>query len=189
METMATACATSTTTAAVAVAEQEIGDAPPIESNDINTLADCVAALQDMGYHARLDTDGESVTGGISITIDDDPNTDDTKDFIFMLTENDGSLQFDCQLCTIGDLPGEETDTVGEEEAQISALALIFLAVNTEIQPFSVGLINPDGILDETDVLVLTNSVPMGNLNRNEFQSAMDGLRRGLVAVIPSLIS
>ena len=171
-----------------AAAVEEIGDAPPIQFNDINALADCVVALRDMGFHARLDEDGESVTGGISITIDDDPGNDDKKDFIFMLTENDGNLQFNCQLCTIGDLPDEETATIGKE-AKTDAMAWVFLAVNTEIQPFSVGLINPDGVLDETDVLVLTNSVPLGDLNRDEFQSAMDGLRRGLVAVIPSLIN
>lgn len=146
----------------------------------VDSLSDAVEVLRDLGYHARLTDDG--VLGGISIREGEEESAE-SRDFMFMITEDgenfERSLQFNCQLCTIGDLPDNEMDT----------LPWIFLAVNTEIQPFSVGCHQADAAdLDEKDVLVLTNSIPLGDLSRAEFQSAMDGLRRGLVAVIPSLI-
>lgn len=143
----------------------------------VGTLYDLSLYLCDMGLLARFDEDGKSVTGSVSVTLDDKEDNDKIQDFVFMVTAIDDSLQFDCQLCTVGDLPDDTAD----------AIAWLMLAVNTEIQPFSVGLINPDGILDEDDVLVLTNSVSIGDFDKNKLQRTMDDLRRGLVAVMPLL--
>jgi hypothetical protein len=71
---------------------------------------------------------------------------------------------------------------------EVLGLGWVFLALNTEIQPWGVGLINPDGVLDETDIVVLTDSVPLGDFSRDELEKAMVTLERSLAAVTPTYV-
>jgi len=143
----------------------------------ISTLADVVTKLHELGYHAKLSDN--SVITGVSLTEEDSSS----RDFVMSITEGNESLEFNCQLCTIGDLEKNHDDT------SLSALAWVFLARNSEIQPWGIGLINPDGILDSTDVVVLTDSVPLGDFSIDELQSAMTTLERALANVVPTYIN
>jgi len=147
-----------------------------LEATKISTLADCQQALQGLGYHAKLTDEG--VMTGVSLTEEDGSS----RDFLMLITEENGNLEMNCQLCTIGDL---ETD---HEENALAALAWVFLAENAEIQPWAIALINPDGELDSTDTLVLTDSVPLGDFSNEELESAMTSLTRALANVVPTYI-
>ncbi len=142
----------------------------------VESLADVVSALHDLGYRAKS-VDGGVLTG-ISVTEEDGAS----RDFPVMITEENGSLEINCQLCTIGDLQQDHDDD------GLAVLAWVFLAVNAEIQPWAVALINPDGVLDETDTVVLTDSLPLGDLSTEELDSAMTTLQRALVQVVPTYI-
>lgn len=146
------------------------------ETTDINSLADLVPALRELGYRARPTDEGVLV--GIT-QVEDDGSS---RDFLMMVTEENGNLEFNCQLCTIGELQENH------DENSLAALSWVFLALNTEIQPWGVGLINPDGELDETDTVVLTDSVPLGDFSRDELEKAMVTLERSLAAVTPAYV-
>lgn len=142
----------------------------------IHTFAAVVEALRDLGYHAKLTDDG--VITGVSLTEEDDSS----RAFPILITEENDSLEFNCHLCTIGDLENSH------DENGLSALAWIFLALNAEIQPWAIALINPDGELDSSDTVVLTDSVPLGDFSSEELQSAMETLLRALANVVPTFI-
>lgn len=148
-----------------------------MESTQLNTLAEIVPALQALGYHARL-TDGGILTG-TSLTEDDGSKTE----FAMLITtdEKNKNLTFDCQLATVGDLPGSEDEQLG--------LGWVLLAINAEIQPWAVALINPDGVLSDDDTIVLTDSVPLGDFSTEELDSAMSSFGRALAAVVPVYIT
>ena len=146
-----------------------------VESTNIDTLADMVPQLRALGYHAKLTDDG--VITGVSITEDDG----DEREFSVMITKPNEHFQIDCRLTTIGELDQKEDEV-------LNSLAWVLLAINAEIQPFAVALLNPDGVLDDTDILVLTDSVPVGDFCAEELAFAMDSLQRGLVAVVPAYL-
>jgi hypothetical protein len=136
--------------------------------------------LVHLGYHAKLTDDG--VMTGVSLTEEDGSS----RDFLMLITEENDSLEMNCQICTIGDLE-ESHDT-----HVLAALSWIFLALNSEIQPWAIALINPDGELDSSDTVVLTDSVTI-DLSTNttwlaEIESAMTSLLRALANVVPTFI-
>jgi len=143
---------------------------------DINTMADLVTGLRQLGYRAKLTDDG--VLTGTSLAEDDGSS----RDFVMLITEEGNSLQFNCHLTTIGEL-------AIKDENELSAILLALMAANAEIQPWAVALINPDGELDDSDTLVLTDSMPMGDLSIGELESAMDSFGRALAQVVPNYIS
>ncbi|KKL77366.1 hypothetical protein LCGC14_2035620 [marine sediment metagenome] len=147
-----------------------------MEVTKIDTLADVVLALREHGYHAKLTDDG--VITGVSLAEDDGSS----RDFAMLITEENGSLEFTCQLCTIGDLEKDH------DENSLAALAWVFLAENAEIQPWALALINPDGELDSNDTIVLTDSVPLGDFSTEELASAMTTLLRALANAVPTYI-
>ncbi len=147
-----------------------------MEATKIGTLAGTVEALRELGYHAKL-TDGGVLTG-VSLTEEDGAS----REFPMLITEENGSLEMNCQICTIADLEEDH------DENGLAALAWVFLALNTEIQPWAIALINPDGELDPTDTVVLTDSVPLGDFSTEELQSAMTTLLRALANVVPTFI-
>ena len=142
----------------------------------VESLADVVSALQGLGYHAAT-KEGGVLTG---VTVAEEEGS--SREFLMMITEENGSLELNCQICTIGDLQKNHDDN------ELAALAWVFLAVNAEIQPWAIALINPDGVLDETDTVVLTDSLPLGDLSTEELDSAMTTLQRALVQVVPTYI-
>ena len=148
-----------------------------MESTRLNTLADIVPALHALGYHARLTDDG--ILTGTSLT----EENGEKREFAMLITvdEQNRNLSFDCQLATMGELPGSE-------EEQMS-LGWVLLAINSEIQPWAVALINPDGVLSADDTIVLTDSVPLGDFSTEELESAMSSFGRALAAVVPTYIT
>lgn len=147
-----------------------------MEVTQISTLAEAQQALQQLGYHAKLTDD--SVLTGVSLTEDDGSS----RDFVMLITLENGSLEFNCQICTIGYLEQDH------DEKALAALAWVFLALNAEIQPWGIALINPDGELDSSDTVVLTDSIPIGDLSIEELESAMTTLLRALANVVPTYI-
>ena len=147
-----------------------------MEVTRISTLADAQQALRQLGYHAKLSDDG--VMTGVSLAEEDGSS----RDFAMLITEENGSLEMNCQICTIGDLEKDH------DENALAALSWVFLALNVEIQPWAIGLINPDGDLDSTDTVVLTDSVPLGDFSVEELESAMTTLLRALANVVPTFI-
>lgn len=147
-----------------------------MEAIKISTIAETQQALQGLGYHAKLTDEG--VMTGVSLTEGDGSS----RDFLMLITEENGSLEMNCQICTIGDL--EQT----HDENELAALSWVFLALNAEIQPWAIACINPDGELDSTDTIVLTDSVPLGDFSTEELESAMTTLLRALSNVVPTFI-
>ncbi len=147
------------------------------EITRISTLAEVQQALRQLGYHAKLTDDG--VMTGVSLAEEDGSS----RDFPMLITEEQESLEFNCQVCTIGDLEKDHNENA------LGVLAWVFLALNTEVQPWAIGLINPDGVLDSTDTVVLTDSVPLGDLSIEELESAMTTLLRALANVVPTFIN
>ncbi len=151
----------------------------------IETMADLVSALQDLGYHAKLDSDAVDNVAitGVSLTEEDGSS----REFPMIITgvpvSENPSLEFNCQICTIGDLEQSH------DENALAALAWVFLALNAEIQPWAIALINPDGELDSSDTIVLTDSVPLGDFSSEELGSAMMTLLRALAYVVPTFIN
>ncbi|MHA2279570.1 MAG: hypothetical protein ACXAC5_01575 [Promethearchaeota archaeon] len=140
-----------------------------------STLAEIVPALHELGYRARL-TDGGILTG---MSLEDDA---DKREFLMLITiDEQNNLDFNCQLATIGDLDMPEEELAG--------LGWVLLAINAEIQPWAVALINPDGVLSDDDTIVLTDSVPMGDFSTEELEAAMSSFGRALAAVVPTYIT
>lgn len=148
-----------------------------MEATNISTLADVQQALQELGYHAKLTDEG--VMTGVSLA---EENGGPSRDFLMLITEENDSLEMNCQICTIADLEKDH------DESDLSALAWVFLALNAEVQPWAIALINPDGELDSTDAVVLTDSVPLGDFSTEELESAMTSLLRALANVVPTFI-
>lgn len=147
-----------------------------METTKINTLAEIVPALHELGYHARLTDDG--ILTGTSLTEDDGSK----REFAMLITADGDNLSFDCQLATIG-----EVDAKSDEE--LAGLGWVLLALNAEIQPWAVALINPDGELSDDDTIVLTDSVPLGDFSTEELESAMSSFGRALAAVVPTYVT
>ena len=146
-----------------------------MESTKLHTLADIVSALHKLGYHARLTDDG--ILTGTSLTENDGTK----REFVMFITTDGDNLSFDCQLATLGDI--EIT------EGELGGLGWVLLAINAEIQPWAVALINPDGELSDDDTIVLTDSVPLGDFSTEELESAMSSFGRALAAVVPTYIT
>lgn len=147
-----------------------------MEVTKISTLAGTVEALRGLEYHAKL-TDGGVLTG-VSLAEEDGTS----REFPMLITEESGSLEMNCQICTIADLEKDHDDD------GLAAVAWVFLALNAEIQPWAIALINPDGVVDSTDTVVLTDSVPLGDFSTGELESAMTTLLRALANVVPTFI-
>ena len=155
-----------------------------MEATQISTMTDVVTALQELSYHAKLDTalvDNVVITG-VSLTEEDGSS----REFPMLITETgapgNASLEMNCRICTIADLEEDH------DENGLAALAWVFLALNTEIQPWAIALINPDGELDSTDTVVLTASVPIGDFSMQELDWVMTSLLRALANVVPTFI-
>ncbi len=151
-----------------------------MEATKIDTLADVQQALQGLSYHAKLTDEG--VMTGVSLAEEDGTS----RDFLMLITEENGNLEMNCQLCTIGDLEMDRGE--GGVIDAMASLAWVFLATNAEIQPWAVALINPDGEIDSFDTVVLTDSVPLGDFSTEELESAMTSLTRALATVVPTYI-
>lgn len=89
---------------------------------------------------------------------------------------DDKKLAITCQVAKLGDL----------REEDIPAVQFILLDANTLIRPFAFGILtgsdNPE-LNDASDFpIVLTDSLPLGDLCSNELASSMDSLLVALKA-------
>lgn len=135
----------------------------------INTLEQVAEALGDLGYEAIHENEAvRTVVGGSEAP------------FTAVLTTNaDGSeLVITCQLAKVGDIPEDKSET----------FAWACLDANTRVRPYSLATITAvdDENLDSDDEadypIVLTDSVPLGDLSESELGSAMDNLWEALTA-------
>lgn len=98
--------------------------------------------------------------------------------FVAVLTINEerNELVINCQVATLGDIP----------DKNVAEFAIACLDANSRIRPFAFATLtatdNP--ALDNPDKwpIVLTDSVPLGDLSDTELQAAMDNLWAALVS-------
>ncbi|VGO16489.1 hypothetical protein PDESU_05080 [Pontiella desulfatans] len=139
----------------------------------IETLEQVAGVLESQGYDARL-VSGEAVM--VDVGGSEHP-------FAAVVTKNDNGAEFvlTCQLATLGDI----------EEDLSAQFMLAALDANTAIRPFAFAVISDtdDPALAEPEQwpVVLTSSIPVGDLSEGELCVAMDGLWSALTAAAPVL--
>ena len=127
----------------------------------MNNLPQIHQGLEDAGYIAKHEDDAILVRldGGIPA----------------ILTIDDGNLQITCQLATLGELR--------EENALEFAYAA--LDANSRLLPYAMSLIterDDPSITDTSEyVVTLVDSVPLGDFEQPELESAMQSLLTALV--------
>jgi hypothetical protein len=126
----------------------------------IENLLHVAEALEDLGYAVRSNDDAVHVAVGGT-----------KKPFVAVLTISEsGELVITSQVATLGDLI----------EDDIPAVQFGLLDANTRVRPFAFGVItstdNPE-IADAADFpVIVTDSLPLGDLCRDELAAEMDGL-------------
>ncbi len=135
----------------------------------IKTLEQVADALGDLGYDAIHENDAVRTAVGGS----EAPFT-----AVLTTTADASELVITCQLAKVGDIPDEQSET----------FAWACLDANTRVRPYSLATITgaDDENLDDDDEaeypIVLTDSVPLGDLSESELGSAMDNLWEALSA-------
>ncbi len=133
----------------------------------VNTLENAVDALVENGFDAKRQD------GFVSVNIGgpDRPFT-----AVLRFSGDTRQLLINCQLGVIGDFA----------EDQLAALALAALDMNTFIQPYAFAIISDTDdteLDDETQwPLVLTDSMPVGDLSTEELVANMDTLIQALIS-------
>ncbi len=130
----------------------------------ISNLQQVCDALEELGYDVKLRENAVYVAVGGT-----------EKPFVAVLTINDqGELVINCQVAKLGDIREEDIPTV----------QFCLLDANTRIRPFAFGILtasdDPEYDVAENYPIVLTDSLPLGDLSTAELAAAMDSL---LVAV------
>ena len=128
---------------------------------NIETLEQVEDTLQNLGYETKLDSEAVAFKVG---------------DFVSVATiSEDGKLVINCQVATEGQIQNDEFFAAA-------------LDANSRISPYAFALLTPenDGIEGEGQV-VLTDSIPMLDLDPVELQSSVDSLRQALIAGGPAL--
>jgi hypothetical protein len=133
----------------------------------VNSLENAVDALVENGFEAKAQNGSASVTIG-------GPERPFTA--VLRISDETKQLLINCQLGVIGDFA----------EDQLAALALAALDMNTFIQPYAFAIISDTdtaGLDDETQwPLVLTDSMPLGDLSPAELVANMDSLIQALIS-------
>jgi len=134
--------------------------------SNIENLEQVSEVLEDLGYKVLHDDNA------VHIAIGSTKNP-----FVAVATiGEDNKLAITCQVAKLGDL----------REEDIPSVQFILLDANTLIRPFAFGVLtgsdNPE--LDDASEfpIVLTDSLPLGHLCRNELASSMDSLLLALKA-------
>ena len=135
----------------------------------IDTVEQVVEALEQLGYRVERQN-------GVSASISLDQGE---QSFVvnFSIVNDGAELKTTCQIARIGDLIGDV-----ENAEELVGVLWSLLDLNTEILPFATAL---DGDTDSEDTpVVLTDSVPLGDLSSEEFEANVSGLREALAAVL-----
>ncbi len=142
-------------------------------ADKIETLEQVADVLERQGYDARL-LPGEAVMMDIGGS---------KHPFAAVITKNEDGAEFvvTCQLAELGDL----------DEELSAQFMLAALDANTAIRPYAFAVISdsddPELAEPEKWPVVLTSSVPIGDLSEGELCVAMDGLWSALTAAAPVL--
>lgn len=139
----------------------------------IETLEQVMEVLEAQGYAPRLDTDRAVMVdiGGAN------------QPFVAVITKDDANaeLSITCQLAELGDI----------DEERSGQFMLGALDANTAIRPYAFAVISDtdDATLEDPErwPIVLTSSVPIGDLSEGELCVAMDSLWSALSAASPVL--
>jgi hypothetical protein len=142
-------------------------------SEKIETLEQVAEVLVAQGYAPRLE-DGQAVMLDVGGT---------HQPFAAVITKDDASaeLVITCQLAELGDI----------DEERSAQFMLGALDANTAIRPYAFAVISDtdDAAFAEAEKwpIVLTSSVPIGDLSEGELCVALDGLWNALSAAGPVL--
>ena len=133
----------------------------------IDSLEKVADALEASGYEP------EAQNGAVSIGVGGSENP-----FVAVITLNDATseLVVTCQVAKLGDI----------DDDMVMEFCVACLDINTQIRPYAFATItasdNPD--LDDPDSwpIVLTDSLPIGDLSDEELTTSIDSLWSALVA-------
>jgi hypothetical protein len=130
-------------------------------TKNITNLTQVAEALESVGYEAICHDDAVHTKVG---------GTQNPFTAVLTINADRNVLVITCQLAKLGDIP----------EENISTFAVAALDANSRISPFAFATLtasdNPD--LDEPQQwpVVLTDSLPLGDLSGGELEAAMDSL-------------
>ena len=127
---------------------------------NIGNLQQITEVLEELGYNVKLHDYAVHIAIGGS-----------EKPFAAVITINaNREIVITCQIAKLGDLAEEKIP-----EVQFS-----LLDANTRIRPFAFGVISSSDNADLDDAaeypIVLTDSMPLGDLSAEELAAAMDSL-------------
>ncbi len=140
--------------------------------NNISNLEQIEAVLESSGYETVRDDDGVVMKiGGTSV-----PFTS-----VFTIDEVQNQVIINCQIARMGDIKEEELPKV----------LFSLLDYNTIIRPYAFAVIsateNPDLDDEEKWPIVLTDSLPLGDLSDIELIASVESLWSAL-SVVPVLL-
>ena len=131
--------------------------------NDVRTIAE---VLSELGYEV---VEGDNI---VSTRIGGEENA-----FPVVLTISGDQLKIDCQVAKSGQIV----------ESKAADFAWAALDANTRIVPFALGILtsSDDPSHDNEDEwpIVLTDTIPLGDLSRSELEYAMDGLEKAIFGI------
>ena len=139
---------------------------------NITSLEQIETVLESTGYETARDTHGVAMKiGGKSV-----PFTS-----VFTIDKEQNQVVINCQVAQMGDI----------RETEISHVLLSLLDYNTMVRPYAFAVISSaeDPDLDDESQwpIVLTDSLPMGDLSQEELISAVESLWSAL-SVVPVLL-
>lgn len=141
--------------------------------NKIETLEQVAEVLESQGYKVRL-VPSEAVMIDIGGAKHPFPA-------VITQSADEGQFVITCQLAVLGDLA----------EGQTTQFMLAALDANTAIRPYAFAIIsdtdNPELEDEDQWPIVLTSSVPVGDLSDGELCVAIDDLWCALAAAAPVL--
>ena len=139
----------------------------------IETLEQVLDVLEAQGYKARL------IPGGaVAVEVG---GANEPFSAVITASEEGAEFVITCQLAVLGDI----------EEELSAQFMLAALDANTALRPYAFAVISDtdDPELEDADQwpVVLTSSIPVGDLSEGELGVAMDGLWSALSAAGPVL--
>ena len=136
---------------------------------NINTLEQVADILETLGYEVELHA--HSVLTKIG-------GSENPFFAVLTIAEASKELIITCQLATLGD--------INENEDGLLKFTISALDVNTSIRPFAFAIISDtdDSALDNEQQwpIVLTDSLPLGDLSERELEAGMRSLLAALAA-------
>lgn len=139
---------------------------------NISNLEQIETVLESSGYETARDDQGVVMKiGGKSV-----PFTS-----VFTIDEGQNQIIINCQIARMGDIKEEE----------LSKVMFSLLDYNTVIRPYAFAIIsateNPDLDDEEQWPVVLTDSLPLGDLSSDELIASVESLWSAL-SVVPALL-